>query len=406
MADVGVVNLNLVHVLAERANGAPLGKAAQAVVGGTRAVLDAGVGRVHIAVAGVALRAATLEARHLGHERGTDGLLKEVFGLGRIFELTEQFDVTVRRDGARFFFHAFFQRGQILTGKDKREAERAGLRRHNRHTLGGIVADLVKDGDEGRGGVGRFVFNRGFCRTFDRVTKGRTHHPLERRGDDFTKVGRFIAGFFQRGNKHDENAALKHHVHHIDVGGLRIEDEAVVVAQRLHGAGELHRQITVLLARHGCIDLTGVRPHRFFIAVVVKYVIDVARKLVQISLHRRADMFGHGRIARKFDNRLECQELADDADGKRNVLRFTLEHKARHKGGDERDRTFFPHRVIAFGIRHQAHQHVGEIGCGARRERVQRVRRHARAHSGVTRHVVHDKQIVVAAKTARHGRQR
>src|SRR5690606_31481026 len=99
VTDVGVIHLNFLYAFTKGTNRTAFGKAAQTVIAGTGAYLYAGVLGVHIVFPAAALRAATLEAGNLRHDRLTNRLFKEVLGLRRVFQFTKQFDVTVRRNG-------------------------------------------------------------------------------------------------------------------------------------------------------------------------------------------------------------------------------------------------------------------------------------------------------------------
>jgi len=168
---------------------------AQRVVGGARTDLQARLLVVEVGAGAAA--ALQLEAGGFHDEGGADGFFEEFFGLGRVFEFAENLDVTVGGDGARFFLHAFFHRGQILRRINQREAERTGLRGHDGHALCGVVTDLVEDDHEGGGGIGGFVFDDGGGLALDGRTQCRAHHALQGGGHDFTEVGGFITGLFK-----------------------------------------------------------------------------------------------------------------------------------------------------------------------------------------------------------------
>ncbi len=237
VADVGVVKLHLVDALAKGADGAAFVKALQTVITGAGAHLHAGILRAHVTGAAALI---ALKPGYFRHHRLTDRFFKEFLGLGRVFKLAKQFDVAVGGDGARFLLDAFFKRRHILCREDQRKSQAPRLRRHDRHALGGVIPDLVEYRHEGRGRCCRLVFDGRRGIALDRGAKRRAHHPLEGGGNNFSEVRRLVAGFFQRRDKHDQNAAVQHHIQHIDVRRLRVEDKPVIVAQRRHGARELH----------------------------------------------------------------------------------------------------------------------------------------------------------------------
>ncbi len=399
MAGIGVEYFTVDDRFAEGDNGFALGEAAQAVVAGAGAELYAGLLGV---VIGAKLGPARhLEARHFGNERTADCFFEEVFRFGRVFELAENFDVTVGGDGVGFLTHAFFHGGQVLPREHEAKPERARLRRHHGHAFGGIIADLVEDGHERGRGMRGLVLDDGFAGAFHRCAERRAHHALHRRGHDFTEVGDFLAGFFQRRNKHDQNAAIQNHVHHVDVGGLGVEDVAVVVAERLQRARELHGKVAVLLAGGGGVVLRRVRAGRFHVALIIISVAYKAGQGAEIALEARADLGGDGFVALEFDDVVDAEVVADRAHGQRDVLIVALPDHHRHHRADKRYGAFLPHRVVALRIRHQRNQHIDKVRGRAGRKRVHGVGRGANIR--VARHVVQHQQIVVAPEAPHKG---
>ncbi|KPH87829.1 hypothetical protein GLUCOINTEAF2_0204063 [Komagataeibacter intermedius AF2] len=107
------------------------------------------------------------------------------------------------------------------------------------------------------------------------------HDAATGRDHDLAQSGQRIRGILQRGQRDDENAAVQHHIAHIDVGRLGAEDMPETDAKLREDPGEIHLGVAMLLARFV-----------FFLFIPRQRGI-IPRQFTQIGLGRIEDIVGN-----------------------------------------------------------------------------------------------------------------
>ncbi len=347
------------------------------------------------------LRFAALHVLDRGHPRLPARGDGQPACLLHLLRAHEHLGVRVGDDRGRLLGVVALHRRQVLARVDHGEPEAAGLGGHQRHAVHGVVAHLVEDDDERRGRGGGAVLHHVLPAALQLRAERGTHHPLEVGRDDLAQVGDLVPRLLQRGQHDHEDAAVEHHVVHVDlpVGGP--EDVAVHVGQGAEDLRELHLQVPVLVQR-------GLR-------LVGPLAILVARQRVQVGLHAGPDGRGHVRPLRgvgQFDDALEQHRVADRADVQLALALVAQPHQGLHEAREHGHGAALPHRPFAARLGHQADDHLGQPVRRARAERVQRVGADPLAFSAVlvAVHEIQDEQVVLpsppAAQRVHLGEQR
>ena len=228
------------------------------------------------------------------------------------------------------------------------------------------------------------------------------HHPAQRGDHDLAQRGQPFVGAFERRQIHDKDAPVQHHVAHVDVRLLDLENVAERHAEQFEGAGKIKLGEAVLL--RGLLGL---------LLVPVEGQI-IGGQFAEIGFQRVDDVLGHIRdrnvrllagrgipdlecaLHRHFPDAAELEGEADRLDVERHALMVAHPDEDGRQRADEGDGAIAEHLVAVARRRFPelARQHFANRVGVSDREGVEGVR----VLDAGRHHEVEAENVVLAAE--------